>query len=99
MNTLTQTPAAMRSANTFAKGEIVENFFTVNGRESVIVCKVIETLADGHVRIADLRDCVFGVTSHALIESNKTWGAPVENLRVHDTDCKYCHKDGLVAMG
>jgi orotate phosphoribosyltransferase-like protein len=98
MNTLTQTPAAMRSTSTFAKGEIVENFFTVNGRESIIVCKVIETLSNGDVRIADLRDCGFGVTSNALIQSNKTWGAPASNLRVHDAECSYCHKDGLVAF-
>jgi orotate phosphoribosyltransferase-like protein len=92
-----QTHAAMRSTSTFAKGEIVENFFTVNGRESIIVCKVIETLSNGDVRIADLRDCGFGVTSHALIQSNKTWGAPASNLRVHDADCTLCHKDGLLA--
>jgi orotate phosphoribosyltransferase-like protein len=92
-----QTNAAMSSTSTFAKGEIVENFFTVNGRESIIVCKVIETLSNGDVRIADLRDCAFGVTSHALIQSNKTWGAPASNLRVHDAECTFCHKDGLLA--
>ncbi len=97
MSTSTQTPSAMNG--TIAIGTIAENFFTANSREAVVVVKVLEHLSNGDVRVADVRDCSFGVTTHQLIQADKTWGVPTKNLRGHDADCKVCHKDGLVYIG
>jgi hypothetical protein len=99
MSTQTQTPSAMNSANTFAIGSIAENFFTVGGRESIIVVKVLGEAPHGMLRVADVRDCAFGVTAHELIQGDKTWAVPVANLRSNDADCTWCHKNGLVAIG
>ena len=93
------TPSAMNSANTFAIGSIAENFFTAGGRESVVIVKVLGDAPHGMLRVADVRDCAFTTTTHQLIQSDKTWAVPVENLRQHDADCKFCHKDGLVTIG
>ena len=99
MNLQTQTPSAMNSTNAFAIGTIAENFFTVSGRESVVVVKVLGDAPNGMLRVADVRDCTFNTTAHQLIQSDKTWAVPLENLRQHDADCKVCHKDGLVIIG
>lgn len=34
-----------------------------------------------------------------LIEHNRTWAAPNENLVPHDPECAICHKDGLIYFG
>ncbi len=35
-----------------------------------------------------------------LIENDRTWAVPAENLRPHDeAGCEVCHKSGLVALG
>ena len=82
----------------FNKNQIVENHLP-NGK--VIVCKVIESLAQiepGLYRLADVRDCDFNTTAAKLIAKNKTWAAPAQNIRPHDADCQICHKNGLVAF-
>lgn len=89
----------MTSSSLLVAGQIAENFFMVAGRESVIVVKVLGQLDNGQVRVADLRDCSFGKTAQQLIRANKTWAVPAENLRGHDADCQYCHKQGLVTVG
>ena len=99
MNNQTQTHSAMNGTNTFPIGTIAENYFTVSGRESIVVVKVLGDAPHGMLRVADVRDCTFTTTTHQLIQSDKTWAVPVENLRQHDADCKFCHKDGLVIIG
>lgn len=86
----------MNTGTTFAIGTIAENFFMVNGRESVIVVKIIGDAPHGMLRVADVHDCTFNVTAAELIRNDKTWAVPVNNLRNHDSDCIDCHKNGLV---
>lgn len=99
MTSKLQIPSAMNSAKSFAVGTIAENFFTVGGRERVIVVKVLGEAPHGMLRVADVQDCTFGVTTHQLIQADKTWAVPVQNLRAHDADCTFCHKNGLVQIG
>jgi hypothetical protein len=94
-----QTLSAMNSASTFAIGTIAENFFTVGSREHVITVKVIGEAPHGMLRVADVRDCAFGVTAHQLIQGDKTWAVPVANLRTCKGACAMVHKHGLVAIG
>ncbi len=81
----------------FKPGQIVENHL-VNG--SVIICRVIGKLdfigAEGMYRLADARETA---TDAELIRTDRTWGAPVENIKPHDNECLVCHKDGLVFFG
>lgn len=77
-------------------GQIVENVLPNN--KGVIVCRVIELNVAGTemVRLTDVRE----TRSDAwLIANDRTWAAPIENLRGHDGDCVVCHKDGLVVFG
>lgn len=81
-------------------GEIVENVLS-NG--SVIVCRVIGLikLSDGSTmfRLVDVRNDN-GASDKQLIARNKTWAAPVENIRIHfSDDCAVCHKNGLIFLG
>lgn len=99
MNNQTQKPSAMNGTNTFPIGTIAENFFTVSGRESVIVVNVLGDAPHGMVRVADVRDCALTTTTNDLIQSDKTWAVLIQNLRRHDADCEFCHKNGLVIMG
>ena len=78
----------------FKKDSIVGN---VLSNKSVIVCRVVGFIDAGDgttmYRLTDARE----VRDDAwLIENNRTWAAPEENVRPHDADCDVCHKDGLV---
>ena len=78
-----------------SKNQIVENVLPNN--KGVIVCRVIELNVAGTdmVRLTYARE----TRSDAwLIANNKTWAAPVENIKWHDDACTFCHKDGLVSF-
>ena len=74
------------------KGQIVENKISTG---DTIVCRVIELNVAGTdmVRLTDVRETRDDAW---LIKNNRTWAAPLENIRAHDSDCLVCHKDGLV---
>lgn len=76
-------------------GQIVENILSTG---QVIVCRVIELNVAGTdmVRITDARETD---SDAKLIAKNRTWAAPIANLRPHDTDCAVCHQSGLVILG
>jgi hypothetical protein len=72
-------------------GQIVENKLS-NGK--VIVCRVVEFVESvGMYRLTDARETRDDAW---LIEHNRTWAAPMENIGPHDGDCVICYKDGLV---
>jgi hypothetical protein len=86
-------------AMNFQPGQIVENHLP--GLDKVIVCRVIAKLTfDGAgedmYRVTDVRETDSDIE---LIMSDRTWGAPAENLRAHEADCYVCHKAGLVTFG
>lgn len=76
-------------------GQIVEN---VLSNKSVIVCRVIALNVAGTemARLTDARETRDDVW---LIKNDRTWAAPIENIRFHDDGCAVCHKDGLVWIG
>lgn len=72
-------------------GQIVENKLT-NGQ--VIVCRVLGFIESvGMFRLTDARETK---PDAWLIENNRTWAAPIENIGPHDLDCEVCHQDGLI---
>ncbi len=79
------------------KGQIVENVIQLPGNKSkTIVCRVIEFVdAVGMYRLTDARETRDDAW---LIAHDRTWAAPIENIRAHDSDCDVCHKDGLVSF-
>lgn len=80
------------------KNQIVEN--VLPGSKSVVVCRVVDAdlvvAGSKFVRLTDARETRDDAW---LIANNRTWAAPMENIRHHDEDCLVCHKDGLVVLG
>ncbi len=75
-------------------GSIVENKLS-NGQ--VIVCRVMGFIESVQMfRLTDAREARL---DSWLIENNRTWAAPIENIGPHDSDCVVCHQDGLITMG
>lgn len=79
------------------KNQIVEN--VLPGSKSVVVCRVVEASLFGDHNLVRLTDARETRDDAWLIANDRTWAAPLENLRQHDADCIVCHKDGLVAFG
>lgn len=77
----------------FQIGQIVENRIP-NG--SIIICRVVGYLTSGDYRLTDARETA---SFDKLIETDKTWVAPEENVYWHDSECSVCHKDGLIYLG
>lgn len=77
---------------------IVENIITeTGGKKHPIVCRIVEFVESIQMwRLADARETRDDAW---LIANNRTWAAPIENIRPHDGDCSVCHKDGLVILG
>lgn len=76
-------------------GMIVENKLS-NGRS--VVCRVIEFVES--VQMWRLTDALETRDDKWLIEHNRTWAAPLENIHPHDTEnCVVCHENGLVTLG
>ena len=72
-------------------GQIVENVLQ-DKKRTVVVCRVIELNVAGTdmVRLADVRD---KGSDAQLITGNKTWAAPLENIRWHDeAECSVCQE-------
>lgn len=76
-------------------GQIVENKLS-NGQS--VVCRVVEFIES--VQMWRLTDALEVRDDKWLIEHNRTWAAPIENIGPHfSADCAICHKDGLVSVG
>lgn len=79
------------------KGQIVENVIQTKRGEERVVCRVIGFVDSvGMYRLTDARETREDAW---LIANDRTWAAPIENIRSHDADCAVCHKDGLVWIG
>lgn len=75
-------------------GMILENKLA-NG--SIVVVRVLGWIESVQMwRVTDARE----TKSDAwLIENQRTWAVPIENLVRHDADCMVCHEQGLIYFG
>ena len=76
-------------------GMILENKLS-NGQS--VVVRVVEFVHA--VQMWRVTDALETKDDRWLINHNRTWAAPTENLIPHfSEDCAVCHKDGLVTFG
>lgn len=75
-------------------GMIVENKLS-NGQS--VVCRVVGFIES--VQMWRLTDALEVRDDAWLIEHNRTWAAPIENIVPHFSEsCEICHKDGLISF-
>lgn len=73
--------------------QIVENVLPNN--KGVIVCRVVELNVAG-TNMVRLTEACETRDNAWLIKNDRTWAAPLENIRYHDENCIECHKEGLI---